>query len=170
MLRFSFLLLLITILLSCQTSKNELSSKEQTIYLVRHAEKADDGTKDPPLSDIGMKTGSKLATQLKNKNISRIFSSDYKRTRMTATFLSEKIDVPIEIYDPRDLPAFSQKLKTIEGDHILVIGHSNTTPSLANLIIGKSTFQQYEESEYSNLIIITKKEGNYTADMISIVK
>ena len=61
----STILLLFLFLCSCASNKIDQSSNEIMIYLVRHAEKADDGTKDPPLTSDGQKRAVFLSTYLK---------------------------------------------------------------------------------------------------------
>ncbi|MDR9366909.1 MAG: hypothetical protein RI575_16355, partial [Balneolaceae bacterium] len=42
------------------------------------------------------------------------------------------------------------------GDTILISGHSTTTPSVANAILGEEHFENnFEESDYGNILIIT---------------
>ena len=56
-----------------------------TLYLVRHAEKQQDGSRDPELTDIGNQRSVKLASWFSDKNIKDVWSSDYKRTRYRKT-------------------------------------------------------------------------------------
>ena len=59
----------------------------------------------------------------------------------------------MRVYDPRDLPAFAQELWQTPGRH-LVIGHSNTTPQLAEAL-GGDPGSPIEEMEYDRLYIVT---------------
>ena len=90
--------------------------------------------------------------------VTRIFSSDYKRTRDTVGPLSEATGIEIEIYDPRDLPGFAEQLKEMDGV-IIISGHSNTTPELTALLTGYET-EPMSEHEYDRLyqVIITGGE------------
>ena len=47
-----------------------------TLYLVRHAEKQSDGTRDPDLTMAGMDRAQNLASWLQDKDITDIWSSD----------------------------------------------------------------------------------------------
>jgi len=60
-----------------------------TFYLLRHAEKQKDGTKNPHLSERGQLRAAYLAQQLSSANITKIYSTNYHRTRETVTPLSE---------------------------------------------------------------------------------
>jgi broad specificity phosphatase PhoE len=120
-----------------------------TFYLVRHAEKQVDGTKDPHLTDKGHKRAGLLAKQLSAANITKIYSSDYHRTKETAKPLAEILDLSVESYDPSKLKEFSEVLK-LQAGQIVIVGHSNTTPPLAALLSGMPV-EEMDESEYENL-------------------
>ena len=131
--------------------------KRHTIFLVRHAEKTADKN-DPGLTQAGQARALALANRLGGEGITHIHSSDYTRTRDTAEPLAEKMGLVIQIYDPRDLPAIAAKLKATPGRH-LVVGHSNTTPPLVELLGGDGGSPIVEASEYDRLYIVTTKEG-----------
>jgi hypothetical protein len=47
------------------------------------------------------------------------------------------------------------------GGTIVISGHSNTIPGLANLLLGSEKFGQFDDSEYNNLLVIVATEvGN----------
>jgi 2,3-bisphosphoglycerate-dependent phosphoglycerate mutase len=126
------------------------------VVLVRHAEKAAEPASDPPLSSAGTTRAADLARALANAGITRIHSSDTRRTRDTAAPLAEALGIEIELYDPRDLPAMAARLRALPGRH-LVVGHSNTTDELSGLM-GGATFGQIEEPwEYDRLYFLTPR-------------
>ncbi|MDH5433097.1 MAG: histidine phosphatase family protein [Gammaproteobacteria bacterium] len=129
-----------------------LASEETVIYLVRHAEKVQDGTKDPTLSEQGVARSKKLAELLKDKNIRVIYSTDFKRTRLTAKPLADRLGIEIKLYDYKKLSELANTLKNSK-QNILVVGHSNTTPELVELISGK-VVEPIKEIEYSKLFTI----------------
>ncbi len=122
---------------------------DATFYLVRHAEKQKDGTKDPHLTPKGHKRANNLAQQLSAANINKIYSTDYNRTQETVKPLSELTGIAVESYDPRNLKDFAQTLKKQSGQ-IVIVGHSNTTPSLVSLLSGIPV-DGIDDSEYENL-------------------
>ena len=125
--------------------------KTDAIFLVRHAEKTADKN-DPGLTQAGQARALALANRLGGEGITHIHSSDYIRTRDTAEPLAEKMGLEVQIYDPRDLPAMAAKLKATPGRH-LVVGHSNTTPPLVELLGGDGGSPIVEASEYDRLYI-----------------
>lgn len=124
-----------------------LEASSTSIYLLRHAEKS--SGKDPELTKTGKQRAQQLAILLKKANITHIFSTQYKRTTQTAQPLVEMTGKAIEFYDPRQLKAFAEKLKHMNGN-ILVIGHSNTTPELTH-ILSNQPIKPLTEAEYGDL-------------------
>ena len=124
-----------------------------TLYLVRHAEKQADGSRDPALTEIGKNRSEQLAVWFQDKNITEIWSSDYKRTRDTAKPLATGLDLEMTIYDPGNLPGLVKKLRHHQRT-ALIVGHSNTTPELARLLCNCSVTDM-DESEYDRLIVIS---------------
>ena len=122
------------------------------VYLVRHAERAEDGTNDPPISEVGEARAQELAALLKDAGIDHVHSTDLKRTRQTGAPLLERTALSVEVYDPRDLTAFAATLKATPGRH-LVLGHSNTTPDLV-AALGGSPEGAIEEAEYDRLYVV----------------
>lgn len=123
------------------------------VYLVRHAEKTT-SKDDPALTDAGEARAEVLANLLADKQLTHIHSSDTKRTRDTAAPLAERLGLDVELYDPSDLPAMAAKLKATPGRH-LVVGHSNTTPQLTELLGGDGGTEIVEATEYDRLYWVT---------------
>lgn len=141
------------------------SPEPKTIYIVRHAEKMLVDNPDPDLAQVGIVRSKKLAQILADKEIKHIFSTDYKRTRLTAKPTSDQTGIPIESYDPKDQEAFAEKLKGLQGN-ILVVGHSNTAPRLANILIGSgSPYPDLTDVEYDNIYILEFKENGFSASV-----
>jgi 2,3-bisphosphoglycerate-dependent phosphoglycerate mutase len=143
----------------------QAQSKTTTIIVVRHAEKevvtGDAMMKaDPPLSAEGKSRAENLITALKEFNPEAVFSTNYERTRATVSPLARKLNVEVQMYDPRNQQAFADKLKSMEGSTILVAGHSNTVPRLVNLLIGdNSKYADLDDSIYNKIYIIQITDG-----------
>lgn len=147
---------LLTLLLVCSFIGEAFATDEDgsfTIYLVRHAEKVPDGSRDPELTKIGMQRSARLADWFGDKNIEDVWSSDYKRTRDTATPILAKLETDLVLYDPRNLPEITEKLLALQHT-ALVIGHSNTTPQLARLLCN-CEIADMDETEHDRLIMIS---------------
>ncbi len=126
------------------------------VVLVRHAEKAEAPADDPPLSRQGEARARALARTLADAGITRIHSSDTRRTRDTAAPLAAALGLEIELYDPRDLPAMADRLRALPGRH-LVVGHSNTTDVLSGLLGGATFGEIVEAWEYNRLYVLTPR-------------
>ena len=152
------LLFLFLVLVSCQVQTPELT----TFILVRHAEKADDGTKDPGLTPEGVQRSENLLALLNKADITAVYSTDYKRTRLTVEPLAESKSLAIQSYDWQDPEAMLKKMiKDYPGGTVVISGHSNTTPVLANILLGSEVYQQFDDADYGNLLVITASEtGN----------
>jgi len=135
------------------------------VYLVRHAEKELD-VKNPPLSRAGVSRSIELMHYLANVPLDAIYSTDYRRTLETAEPISTLFRMNIEHYDPSDLPAFANELKAQFGV-ILVVGHSNTTPQLVELLGGDSVSEINEASEYDRLYhVIFEDDGSVESTLL----
>ena len=146
-----------TLALLALAACNQVAPKPDAIFLVRHAEKTTEAT-DPGLTDAGKARAVALADRLADEGITHIHSSDFIRTRDTATPLAERLGLDVEIYDAGDLPGIAEKLKATPGRH-LVVGHSNTTPQLTELLGGDGGTPIVEANEYDRLYIVTTKAG-----------
>jgi broad specificity phosphatase PhoE len=106
------------------------------IYLVRHFEKQV-STKvtgsDVSLTELGQLQAQALAKLLLDRNITQIYSTDYKRTKQSASPIAKALNITIQTYNPNELAAFAEHLNSLESN-ILVLGHSNTTPELFALL------------------------------------
>lgn len=130
-----------------------------TFILVRHAEKASDGTNDPGLSQPGLERANELAALLVKQSIHALYSTPYKRTKATLTPIARDKNLEINSYDPYDgKKLLADVLGKYAGGTVVISGHSNTIPGLANELLGKEVFSQFEESDYSNLILIVADE------------
>lgn len=146
------LILLLIVVTSSQSFAQDLT----TFILVRHAEKASDGTKDPGLTEEGEQRAIELLALLKQDDISAIYSTNYQRTLLTVTPLAINKGISIQDYDWKDPNALLEKIiASYPGGSVVISGHSNTTPVLANLLLGKEAFEQFEDSDYGNLLVIT---------------
>jgi broad specificity phosphatase PhoE len=136
-----------------------LSAQQEpvVVYVVRHAERAEDGTSDPPISEAGRERASLLGAMLQDAGVTHIHTTDLKRTRQTGAPLAERLGLALEVYDPKELPAFAAKLRTTPGRH-LVLGHSNTTPVLV-AALGGAPGDPIADAEYDRLYVLVIQPG-----------
>ncbi|RZS92584.1 SixA phosphatase family protein [Aquimarina brevivitae] len=152
-----FIFLLSLLFLACNTTVNNQKEEEQTVYLlIRHAEKdlSNPAERDPALTDQGKERAKEWAKIFKEYDIDFVYSTDYIRTRETAKPTAENENLEVILYNPKTIYDESFKEKT-KGKTILLVGHSNSTPSLVNTIIGKEKYPSIHESVYNNLFKIS---------------
>jgi 2,3-bisphosphoglycerate-dependent phosphoglycerate mutase len=150
-----------------------ICAQNMTIILVRHAEKDSSPTMnrfDPDLAPEGRQRALKLFETVKNYKPQRIFSTNLRRTRFTvdplATNLNEKFRIYVEAYNPGELEAFVGQLLKLNAKTILVVGHSNTTPQLANLLIKQEKYKDLGDGVYNKIYIIRIKGKKVTDEVI----
>lgn len=133
-------------------------NKTTTIYLIRHAEKAEskkaNASENPDLSEMGQMRASHWDDIFAAVRFDAILSTKYNRTQQTATPTALTQKITVTNYDPKELTAVRIK-KNYEGKTLLIVGHSNTIPDLVNKLIGQKVYPLIEETVYGNLYIIT---------------
>lgn len=146
----------ILLLLLFVCSSQLVIAQTTTYYLIRHADKQTANKKDrnPNLNERGFKRAAQWAKVFKDVNFDLIYSTDYNRTIQTATPTAKSKNLEIKQYNPRKL--FNKDFqKATQGKTVLIVGHSNSTPTFANKILGKQKYQQIDESNYANLYIVS---------------
>jgi broad specificity phosphatase PhoE len=146
---------LFTVLVACGADG---VAQDKLVVLVRHAEKVD-ASADPDLSAEGKERAQRLAKKIGKFRPKEIYSTDFKRTRDTVQPLATKRHVQIQVYDPRKAQELADKILKSEHKRVLVSGHSNTIPGLANLLGKKELFKNLEDSEYGAIWVIRIKKG-----------
>lgn len=129
-----------------------------TFILVRHAEKADDGTDDPHLTFEGASRAEELAYMLSNIRLSAVYSTPFHRCRETAEPVARRQAKKVRLYQPNEQGFIERVLKEHSGGTVLIVGHSNTVPALVNVLTGSEDYPWLHDSVYDNLFIVTAEE------------
>jgi 2,3-bisphosphoglycerate-dependent phosphoglycerate mutase len=132
------------------------SQEVTTYYLIRHAEKLriDITDKNPKLNYEGVKRADAWKEVFTNIKLDAVYSTDYNRTKLTAKPTADSKNLPIFLYDPKDMYSESFQHKT-KGKAVLVVGHSNTTHIFANKVLGRDEYNQINDDNNSNLYIVS---------------
>lgn len=136
------------------------AAQPPVIFLVRHAERAAISghvPADTGLSEAGRARSQRLAQELKEAQISAIYTTELKRTKDTAAPLAESLGIRPEVVQADDLRSLIAKLKAAQGN-VLVVGHSNTLPQIVNAL-GVSSRITVAESDYDNLFLVVRTPG-----------
>lgn len=129
-----------------------------TFILTRHAEKADDGTKDPDLTKVGHDRAQLLVKMLQQTKVDAIYSTGFRRTHNTVAPLAEAKGLTVSKYEANKAEEIDQMLAKYSGGTIVVSGHSNTIPWLVNYLTGTDQYKTFDDGDYNNLIIVTVVE------------
>ncbi len=146
---------------SAFAQKQNLNKDTATLIFVRHAEKADDGTRNPPLTKEGEERAKRIVEFIESEygELHAVYSTPYKRTEFTAAPSAEKFELEVQKYDPRTPNVFVKSLlKEHKGELVLIVGHSNTTPYLVNLVVGENKYQQLPEDAYNEIFVVKATE------------
>jgi phosphohistidine phosphatase SixA len=107
----------------------EPTDEAPVILLVRHAEKASDGTPDPPLTERGVRRSECLARMLEGFAPTHLLATQYQRTAATLRPLAAASGREIAVIEAQDEAAWSRTLSELPpGARAVVAGHSNTLP------------------------------------------
>ncbi|MGB5169940.1 SixA phosphatase family protein [Eudoraea sp.] len=155
------LLFLVTLILSFLSCKNEQRSIEtpeavtSTYYFIRHAEKdrTDPGNIDPELNQKGLGRAMHWAEILKDIPLDAIYTTDYERTAMTAAPSAVKQDLNVTYYDPETVDINQFKNNHL-GQNVLVVGHSNSTPTFVNKVLGEERYESMSDYDNGSLFIV----------------
>jgi broad specificity phosphatase PhoE len=122
------------------------------IFIVRHADKASAGGKDPELSIQGQKRADALAHILKDSQITSVYVTEFKRTQETAAPTARVAHVSPTVIPANDIGALVEKLRALNGN-ALVVGHGNTIPDLLKAF-GIATPVSIPEDDYTEIFVL----------------
>ena len=154
----------------CKDGPAPTCVRGRTVVLVRHAEKAAEGGKDPSLSDRGKARAKVLAGMLGSAGVTKILSTPYKRTQETVTPLSEKVAVPVEAMPP-------EKMKDViksapDGAVIVIATHSNLIPALVKDIADAKLRgvdgDVLAEDDFSRVVVLQQPCGSTKAGVTEL--
>jgi len=129
------------------------------VVVMRHAEKAADGTPDPPLAPAGLERAARLAaifgTGPKGLAIDAIFVTQWQRTGATAQPLAKRLGVPVVMLQDSDLAGLKARiLGDYRGRRVLVIAHSDTVGSIVRELAHGAESPPIGEVDYGAAYVI----------------
>jgi broad specificity phosphatase PhoE len=140
-----------------------------TYYFIRHAEKLriDKTDRNPRLNQEGVKRAEGWKEVFSTVKFDAVYSTDYNRTKLTAKPTADSQDLPVLLYNPRKMYSEGFQNNT-KGKTVLVVGHSNTTNAFANKVLGEKKYPQIDDSNNSNLYIVTVIDGKASSVLLKI--
>ncbi|MCH8331781.1 MAG: hypothetical protein IH946_10470, partial [Bacteroidetes bacterium] len=125
---------------------------------VRHAETTGGGSY-PHLSIEGLERADRLTFILQNNLLSAVYSTNFFRTIETSAPTAAASVLTTTTYNSGDMQAFtSGLLNDHKGQKILVVGHSNTTPELLNILLNTNDWQTFNDTTYDNFFVVFKSD------------
>lgn len=142
----------------------------QTVYIVRHAEKASDAERDPVLSEAGTARAGAVAALFGDGGPDLVVVSPFQRTRLTAAPTIEASGAfvavsPLDAGVEAHVATIRQGVLALSEDAVVLIsGHSNTVPLIARAL-GYDT-PDMPECEYDRLIRIELRNGQVSGETL----
>jgi phosphohistidine phosphatase SixA len=132
-------------------------SYPKTVIVVRHAEKAAEPKADPVLSEEGVARAQRLAALLAKSGVTHLYASEFQRTQQTLAPLALATGAKVSIAKAADLDAARSAIETLPRNSVTVIAaHSNTAPTMVELLTGGQTKVAMNETEYDRLFVVTQ--------------
>ncbi len=152
--RYKISLIIISVFCLVFVLFQEAKAQENaTIIIVRHAEKATEPYRDPPLTVSGEKRAETLARMLVDSRVSDIYSTNFIRTKETVNNTADMLDIEIQPYNSSEELVGLIKTQN-SGKVVLVAGHSNTVPEIITALGVKASPPQID-GQFDNLFIVT---------------
>jgi len=169
------LLALVAIFLACGESTNKKNAEEAvenditTYYLIRHAEKdrSDKTNRNPNLMETGEARAQRWAEYFKEIDLDAVYSTKYNRTTQTATPTAQWHELEVENYDVGSMYDRTFQFAT-KGKKVLIVGHSNTTPTFVNTILGEEKYPWMHDKDNSSLFIVTLNDTVPSVEVVTV--
>jgi len=140
-----------------------------TFYLIRHAEKVrtNKSDRDPALNEKGIIRALNWKDYFIDKDISKIYSTNYKRTLETVKPIEVAMGLTAILYSPSSIN-YKNFISSNKGEIVLVVGHSNTIPDFVNELINDQVYSQIDDLNNSNLYIVNLCDSSISHRLIKV--
>jgi broad specificity phosphatase PhoE len=135
-----------------------VSTAQEAVFMVRHAEQGSDG-EDPPLTEAGRQRAVRLPSVLRDASIRVIYTSETRRTIQTAQPVATAFGVESRIVLRREIDALVGRLAAQHAqDRVLIVSHSQTIPVLLRAL-GHTGEVAIGRDEYDSLFVVIPRPG-----------
>ena len=145
-----FLLSALSVMAAACASLPPAAAPSPKAFVIRHFEKA--AGSDPALTAAREANALRLAERLAGERIVAVYSTDTRRTRSTALPTATKNGLTVSLYAPADEAALIERALQQPGS-VLIVGHSNTVPSIVGRLSGVAQ-PAMDESQFGTLFVI----------------
>jgi phosphohistidine phosphatase SixA len=134
-----------------------------TVFLVRHAERSGPAMEDP-ITAAGQVRAELLARMFSEAGVTRIVTSDYRRTRETAAPLAKKLGLtPVVVKGGDDRVVAKALADTPAGTATVAVRHSGEIERTLEQFGAAYKVPKILETEYDRLLILTFQNGKLAA-------
>ncbi len=152
--RHTPLLLQATAAVVCLLVLPSAAASQEVVFLTRHAERADQSS-DSLLSSAGKIRAKRLAEILKDSKITQIFTSEKKRTILTAAPLAALLHLQPTRVPANDIPGLVARVRAAgPHDRLLIVGHSDTVPEIMSRLGVPPPPIVIGDTEFNNLFML----------------
>jgi len=144
------------------SSGKKMKAQITTLIIVRHAEKNNE-TDTSTLSSAGTERSLKLAQLLVNTELAAIYATPFIRTHHTAKPTADQHYLKIQDYKPHEMSEIENIVLVNYGQIILIVGHSNTIPSIVNYYKGTS-FENL--SSYNDVFVLSISNSKLSSNSL----
>jgi len=135
------------------------SAAPALVLIVRHAEREAVPADDPPLTAAGRRRAEELVRVVRawsatGVTVRALFASEVKRTHETLEPLAAAIGMTISTVAAKDTAALLRRILAVDGGIVVVAGHSNTVPAIAQAL-GGPTGIALADAEFDRLFAVT---------------
>lgn len=129
---------------------------QTTVIIVRHAEKAAQPASDPPLTEEGQARARALYDAVKDAGVGAIITTQFARTVQTAAPTASSLHITprvVQASGADHVARVAAAVKALSGETVLVVGHSNTVPSII-AALGAKEPPAICDSEYDGFYVV----------------
>lgn len=161
-------LLALFLLVGCAAPRTQppmVDAAPTIVVVVRHGEKeaADAAAQrlesDPELSAAGRARAQALAGLVADARVGAVYATQYRRTQQTAEPTAQRFGLKVQLYSASrnlvpDAAALAAEIRAQHrGESVVVVGHSNTVPSIVEALSGHPV-EEIDEAVYDNAFVV----------------
>lgn len=149
-----------------------LIAQPRVVFVVRHAEKADNSD-DPVLSAAGTARAQALAAALEHAEIGHVIVTHRQRTRLTADPVVQRRGLTPEVISfgaagaEAHIAAIVAAIQRQDDKAVLVVGHSNTVPRIVHAL-GGPHMPDLCDARYAALFTVVPSRRGATAPSVTV--
>lgn len=132
-----------------------VSAEVTTVLVVRHAEKASTGGKDPHLSPAGKLRAKDLAHAVGATGVTAIYATHLQRTQETVAPLAAALGLTPIVKQADQTEELVEEIRTTRrGQAVVVCGHSDTVPEIVKRLSGV-VVDPIPDTRFDGLYVVT---------------